>query len=54
MLGHISPELYETKFEHFRLTSKYNTEFNEYVNDYCSEVMTIITEDYKGIQLDVR
>ena len=54
MLEQISPEEYETKFEHFKMTSKYyNQEFNEYVNDYCVEVMTIIKEDYKGINVNV-
>lgn len=53
-LGYISPEEYETRFEQFRLTSEwYNQEFNEYVNDYCSEVMTIVKEDYKGQDVKV-
>lgn len=47
MLGKISPDVYDTKFEEFKLTSKYYDEtFNEFVNDYCEEVMTIIKEDY--------
>ena len=54
MLEKISPEEYTTKFEHFKLVSKfYNLEFNEYVNDYCNEVMTIIKEDYKGQTVNV-
>lgn len=49
MLGDISVEEYETRFEHFRLTSEfYSVEFNDFVNSYCNEVMTIIKEDYKG------
>lgn len=53
MLGHISADVYETKFEHFRMTSKYyDSTFNEYINAYCQEVMTIVKEDYKN--LDVR
>ena len=53
MLGHISPKVYDTKFGHFKMTSKYyDSTFNEYVNAYCQEVMTIVKEDYKG--LDVR
>lgn len=54
MLGHIDDKEYETRFEHFRLTSKYyNAEFNDYVNDYCQEVMTIVKEDYKGLNVEV-
>lgn len=50
MLGKISPDVYDTKFEDFKLTSKYYDEtFNEFVNDYCIEVMTIIKEDYKDL-----
>ena len=48
MLGKISPEEYDTKFEYFRMTSKFYDEvFNDYVNSYCQEVMTIVKEDYK-------
>lgn len=47
MLGKISADLYDTKFENFMLHSEFYTpEFNEYVNDYCNEVMNIITMDY--------
>lgn len=54
MLEHISPDEYDTRFEHFRMTSKfYNSEFNEYVNAYCQEVMTIVKEDYKGLNVKV-
>lgn len=54
MLDKISLARYETEFEQFKLTSKYyNAEFNEYVNKYCNEVMTIIKEDYKDEQLTV-
>jgi hypothetical protein len=54
MLEHISPEEYDTRFEHFKMISKfYNQEFNEYVNSYCQEVMTIVKEDYKGIDVKV-
>ena len=54
MLGKISVEKYETEFENFKLTSKfYNAEFNEYVNKYCNEVMTIIKEDYKDEKVQV-
>ena len=31
----------------------YNAEFNDYVNDYCQEVMTIVREDYKGFDVNV-
>ena len=31
----------------------YNAEFNEFVNDYCKEVMTIIKEDYKNEEIEV-
>lgn len=52
MLGLINDEVYTTKFEDFRLTSKYYTaEFNEYVNNYCQEIMTIINEDYKDLSV---
>ena len=45
---------YEAEFEDFKLTSKYyNAEFNDYVNEYCNEVMTIIKEDYKDEQVIV-
>lgn len=54
MLGHINDDEYETRFEHFKLTSKYyNLEFNDYVNDYCQEVMTIVKEDYKHLNVKV-
>lgn len=54
MLGQINDTEYATKFDHFRLNSKfYNYEFNDYVNDYCQEVMTIIKEDYKGYEVNV-
>ena len=54
MLHKIDDKEYETKFEHFRLNSKfYNAEFNDYVNDYCQEVMTIVREDYKGFDVNV-
>lgn len=54
MLGKISPDEYDTKFEYFKLTSKYYNEvFNEFVNNYCTEVMTIVKEDYKGLNVKV-
>lgn len=54
ILEKISPEEYETRFENFKLTSKfYNAEMNEYVNSYVNEVMTIIKEDNKGIDCKV-
>lgn len=54
MLGKISPMEYDTRFEHFVMNSQYyNSEFNEYVNDYCKEVMAIIKEDYAGKNIDV-
>lgn len=54
MLDLISPELYETEFTEFKMTSKfYNLEFNEYVNKYCDQVMTIIKEDYKNLKISV-
>lgn len=54
MLGKISPDEYDTKFEYFKLTSKYYDEvFNEFVNKYCTEVMTIAKEDYKGLNVKV-
>ena len=54
MLGHISVEEYDTKFDYFKMTSKYYDQtFNEYVNAYCQEVMTIIKEDYKNIPVKV-
>lgn len=44
----ISPEEYDTKFEHFKLTSKYyNEEFNEYVNSYCQRVYDLYQADNK-------
>ena len=54
MLGKINADVYDAKFEQFRLDSEYyNQEFNEYVNKYCQEVMTIVTEDYKGHNVQV-
>lgn len=54
MLDKISVDQYDTEFANFRLNSKfYNAEFNDYVNDYVHEVMTIIKEDYKGQTLEV-
>lgn len=54
MLGKISPQEYDTRFDHFRMVSQYyNSEFNEFVNDYCIEVMDIITKDYEGVQVKV-
>lgn len=54
MLGQITVEEYNTRFENFKLTSEYyNQEFNEYVNDYCIEIMTIVNEDYKGQDVKV-
>lgn len=54
MLGQINDTEYATKFDYFRLNSKfYNYEFNDYVNDYCQEVMTIIKEDYKDYEVSV-
>lgn len=55
MLEHISVEEYTTRFEDFKLKSKfYNQEFNEYVNSYCNEVMTIVKSDYVGQQVKVK
>lgn len=54
ILEKISPEEYETRFENFKLTSKfYSPEMNEYVNNYVNEVMTIVKEDNKGIDCKV-
>ena len=54
MLGKISPEEYDTKFEYFKMTSKFYDEvFNDYVNSYCQEVMTIVKEDYKDLNVQV-
>lgn len=54
MLGKISVTEYDTRFENFVLNSPYyNAEFNEFVNDYCKEVMTIIKEDYKNEEIEV-
>lgn len=54
ILEKISPEEYETRFENFRMTSKfYNAEMNEFVNSYVNEVMTIVKEDNKGIDCKV-
>lgn len=54
MLGYINDTQYALQFEEFKLTSKYyNEEFNDYVNDYCQEVMTIVKEDYKGLNVKV-
>ena len=54
MLGKINVTEYETRFDNFKLTSEYySEEFNEYVNKYCVEVMTIVNEDYKGQDVKV-
>ena len=48
-LGKIDENVYTRRFDEFRLKSKfYNEEFNEYVNKYVDEVMTIVTYDYQG------
>lgn len=54
MLDKITVGEYDARFEHFLLNSQfYNQEFNEYVNAYCQEVMTIIKEDYKDIKVEI-
>ena len=54
MLEKIGVEEYTTRFEDFKLKSKfYNQEFNEYVNKYCNEVMTIIKYDYEKLDIKV-
>jgi len=54
MLQKISPMEYDTRFENFRMNSRYyNAEFNDYVNDYCQEIMAIIKEDYAGKNIEV-
>ena len=54
MLEKISVQEYDTRFEDFKMNSKfYNQTFNEYVNKYVTEVMTIIKEDYKGLIVNV-
>lgn len=46
--GKIGPDEYNTRFEQFKMTSKYyNEEFNEYVNDYCQKVFDIFNENNK-------
>ena len=53
-LGKIDDDEYTHLFENFRLTSRfYNEEFNEFVNNYINEVMTIVTSDYAGQQVKV-
>lgn len=53
-LGYINDDEYATRFETFRLTSKYySTEFNEFVNDYVDEVMTIVKVDYEKEKVKV-
>ena len=55
MLGYINDEEYTTRFEDLKLSGKfYSSELNEYVNEYCQEVMTIVKEDYKGINVKVK
>ena len=55
MLGYINEEEYATRFEDLKLSGKfYSSELNEYVNEYCQEVMTIVKEDYKGINVKVK
>lgn len=54
ILGKISQEEYDARFENFRMTSKfYNAEMNEFVNDYVNEVMTIIKVDNEKIDCKV-
>ena len=54
MLEKISHVEYDLNFEGYRLGSKYyNAEFNDFVNDYCNEVMAIIKEDYAGRKIEV-
>lgn len=54
MLEKTNPQQYRTLFEDFRLNSKfYSSEMNDYINNYCNEVMTIIKEDYKNEDIQV-
>lgn len=54
ILGKISQDEYDTRFENFRMTSKfYNAEMNEFINDYVNEVMTIIKVDNEKIDCKV-
>lgn len=54
MLKKITPLEYGNQFDAFIMGSKYyNTEFNEYVNAYCQEVMDIIHLDYANEPVDV-
>lgn len=58
-LEQIGIDEYETRFEHFKTTTDYyNEEFEEYVDAYVDEVMTIINTDYEGqdvqVHLEVR
>lgn len=49
LLSKTSDKIYNLNLESFIKNSKYyNEEFNEFVDKFCDEVMTIINEDYKG------
>lgn len=53
-LGYINDKEFETKYEVFKSNSKYyDGEFEEYVNEYCDELMNIVNEDYKGLNVKV-
>ena len=54
MLKKITPAEYSNQFDAFIMLSRYyNTEFNEYVNSYCQEVMDIIKVDYADVDVEV-
>jgi len=54
MLGKDNPHIYNNRFTAFIMSSRYyNPEFNEFVNDYCTEVMNIIKMDYENEPIEV-
>jgi len=54
MLKQITPNVYSQQFETFIMTSRfYNPEMNEFVNNYCQEVMDIIKVDYENKPVEV-
>jgi len=55
ILGKINNEQYKAKFDDFLMTSAfYNSEMNDFVNDFVKEVMDIVTQDYQGQEVIVR
>lgn len=53
-LGQMNEKEFETRLKIFKENSKYyDSEFEEYVDEYCNELMNIVNEEYKDIETKV-